>query len=166
MLELFFLFLLALLLVLPVWLWRGAPFVPTDPGKINRLVRLARVKPGERAADLGSGDGRLVIALAQAGATAHGLEANPFLVWWSRYLIRRLGLHERASVVQKNFWHCDLAPYSLVVVFGVGGKMMAELERKLELELAPGARVISNGFPFPTWPVAARDGSLYLYRQS
>lgn len=140
--------------------------MPTDPGKISRLVRLAGVSPGDRACDLGSGDGRLVLACARVGATAVGLEANPMLVWWSRYLIYRAGLRGHASIEQKNFWHCDLSPYSLVVVFGVGGKMMVELERKLMAELKPGARVVSNGFPLPTWPLAGRDGSLYLYRKS
>lgn len=166
MLPLLFVVLLLLLLVLPVWLWRGAPFVPTDPGKISRLVRLAGVAPGDRVVDLGSGDGRLVMACAQAGATAIGLEANPFLVWWSRYLIHRAGLGVHALIVQKNFWHQNLSPYSVVVVFGVGGAMMAELEQKLAAELASGARVVSNGFPLPTWPAAARDGSLYLYRKA
>ena len=115
--------------------------------------------------DLGSGDGRLVIACARAGANVIGLELNPFLVWLSRLLVRQARVQERAMVRRVNFWHQDLSNFSLVLVFGVGGRMMQELEAKLQQELKVGSRVVSNGFQLPTWPLAARDGSLYLYRK-
>lgn len=138
----------------------------TDPGKLKRLIRLAQVKHGDNMCDLGSGDGRLVIAGAQAGAVATGYELNPVLVWWSRWLVRRNKLDDTAVILSKNFWNEDLSPYNVVVVFGVGGKMMAELENKLLKELRPGARVVSNGFKFPNWQVAARDRSLYFYQRT
>lgn len=165
MLIVFFLVLFLSLLALPVWYWRGAPFLPTDPAKIGRILRLVQVRPGERVADLGSGDGRFVLAAARVGAEVVGFEINPLLVWWSRYLVWRAGLSKVASIRTANFWRQDLAALDVVFVFGVGGRMMYELEAKLRRELKSGARVVSNGFPFPSWPVAARDGSLYLYRQ-
>lgn len=153
----------ALLLVLPVWWWHGAPFVPTDPAKVNRLVRLAQVKAGDKVCDLGSGDGRLVMACARAGASVVGLELNPFLVWLSRWHIRQAGLEDRASVRQANLWQEDLSGFNVVLVFGAGGPMMSRLESKLMGELQPGARVVSNGFAFPNWQPANRDRSLYFY---
>ncbi|TSA46497.1 SAM-dependent methyltransferase, partial [bacterium] len=64
---------------------QGALFVPTHRDKVKKIIELAHVQPGEKAVDLGSGDGRILIALAQAGADAHGFEINPLLIIWSRY---------------------------------------------------------------------------------
>jgi Xaa-Pro aminopeptidase len=63
---------------------RGAPFVLTGSRTVKTMTALANIQPGEKAADLGSGDGRILIAIARAGAEAHGYEINPFLVLWSR----------------------------------------------------------------------------------
>jgi Protein-L-isoaspartate carboxylmethyltransferase len=79
---------------------RGAPYIPTKREGVIKMLKLARVRPGCKALDIGSGDGRLVIALAQAGAEAHGCEINPVLVWWSRRKIKAAGLEGRA------FIHC------------------------------------------------------------
>ncbi len=142
--------------------WRGAPFVPTRPSVVKRIIKLAGVKPGERAVDLGSGDGRLVIALARSGADAYGYEINLWLVLWSRWQIRRAGLGSRAKIIWGSFWRGSLKPYSLVVVYGIP-RIMPSLEKKLQRELSPGARVVSSAFIFPTWVPKETDGGLYLY---
>ncbi len=87
-----------LLVVQSVALRKGAPFVPTDEATVSRMVELSNARSGERAADVGSGDGRIVIGLAKAGAEAHGFEINPFLVLWSRRQVRRAGLSDRATI--------------------------------------------------------------------
>lgn len=65
----------------------GAPYAPSDEDKIQRMLSLARAAKGDRAVDVGSGDGRVVIALAKIGAHATGYEVNPIL-----YLISKIGL--------------------------------------------------------------------------
>lgn len=144
---------------------RGAPFVLTDSRTVKTMTVLAGIQPGEKAADLGSGDGRLVIAIARAGAEAHGYEINPFLVLWSRYRIRRAGLSRRAFVHWKDFWMVDLASFEVVTVFGMF-HIMGRLERKLQRELRPGSRVVSNTFAFPGWPHSSKEGRVYLYQQA
>ena len=77
---------------------RGAIYDPSSRAEADVMARIAEVRPGEKAADLGSGDGRVVCALARAGAEAHGYEINPVLVLISRRNIRREGLAGRAFI--------------------------------------------------------------------
>src|SRR3989344_831629 len=60
------------------------PYVATKKEKIETIIKLAQIKPHETAIDLGSGDGRLLLAAAQKGARAIGYEINPFLVLLTR----------------------------------------------------------------------------------
>ena len=65
--------------IIPI-LFYGAIFARSKDEIVEKMILLADVKPGQKAIDFGSGDGRLVIAMARAGAEAHGYEINPFLV--------------------------------------------------------------------------------------
>lgn len=148
-----------------VWLSRGPFFVPTRRKHVPRIIEMLRIKAGEKVADLGSGDGRLLVAIAEAGGEAHGFEHNPFLVWRARQTLRKRGLEHRAFVYRKNFWDVDLSRYDAVVVYGIP-YIMGRLERKLRAELRAGARVVSYSFRFPNWEPVKTDKRVYLYRQS
>jgi hypothetical protein len=156
---------LAVLIVLVIFsgIVRGAPFVPTKREAVHRLINFANLKPGERLADLGSGDGRIVIAAARAGAEAHGFEINPLLVLASRRKIKKAGLDGRAFIHWKNFWREDLSGYDVITIYGLGS-IMKGLEKKLNLELAPAGRVLSYIFPLPTW-TGEKVGALYKYQR-
>lgn len=144
------------------YLFRGAIFVPTAPGKVAIMMQLAQIKPGMLTADLGSGDGRLVLAMARAGAAARGYEINPLLVWWSRRKIRQAGLQDRATIHLGDFWKTDFAQFDVVMVFGID-YIMGRLARKLHAELKPGARVLSYAFALPGWKETLKDRGVYLY---
>jgi len=144
-------------------LGRGAIYDPSTSEETRQMAELADVRAGEKVADLGSGDGRVVIALALKGAEAHGYEVNPVLVAISRRNIRRLGLHGRAFIHWGNFWRRNLSHYNLITVFQVGF-VMARLEAKLRRELAPGARVVSHYWRFPGLQPERTVGSIYRYR--
>lgn len=131
-------------------IFKGAPFVPTDRQTLETMIRITQIKPGERLADLGSGDGRILIAAARAGAVAHGYEINPFLILWSLYKIRKAGVADRAFVHWKSFWRADYSNFDIVMLFGITS-IMKKLGLKLKAELRPGSRVISNTFQFPEW---------------
>jgi 2-polyprenyl-3-methyl-5-hydroxy-6-metoxy-1,4-benzoquinol methylase len=143
-------------------LWNGAIFVPTDEKTVENIVRLLNIRPGMEVVDLGSGDGRIVVALARAGAEATGFENNPILFFWSWIKIKRLGL-PHAQIKFRSFWATDLGQFDAVVVFGMT-HIMKRLEVKLAQELRPGAFVISNIFRFPNWPIEREEGSLRVYR--
>ena len=99
-------------------------------------------------ADLGSGDGRILIEFAKKGAIAEGYEINPVLVFIARMKIRRLGLEKKARVFWKSFWREDLSQYKVITVFGID-YIMKRMEKKLYKELSRGSRIIVNLFPFP-----------------
>ena len=152
--------------LLVLWLaLSGAPYIPTKAAGVERIVAYCEFRPGLKAVDLGSGDGRLVIALARAGAEAHGFEINPLLVWWSRRKIRQAGFENRAFIHWQNLWRADLSPFDCVTLFGAT-HIMRRLEHKLRRELKPGSRVISLGFKFPTWPVTEQCGRIFIYRRT
>jgi hypothetical protein len=143
------------------WLF-GAPFEPTHEKKLKKILKLANVKKGEKIAELGSGDGRIVIAFAQKGAEAHGFEINPFLVFLSRRKIKKLGLTGKAFIHWKNFWKADLSKYDKIILFQFS-IIMGQLENKLKKELKPNAKVISYYWKFPKWKYANRIENIFLY---
>lgn len=142
---------------------QGAPFVPSHKTAVDRILALLHPIAGQTVADLGSGEGRIVIALVQAGAAeAHGYEINPFLVLYSRWKIRRAGLKGKAFIHWTSLWRVNYKKYDIVAVFGFPS-MMKRLEEKLHEELLPGARVVSCLFPFPTWQHSDQRGRIFLY---
>lgn len=147
--------------VLPT-LFLGAFFAKSRQKEAEKMILFSRIKPGEKVVDLGSGDGSLVIAMAQEGAEAHGYEINPFLVWLSRKNIKNKGLEGKAFIHLKNFWLVDFSEFNAVTVYGIS-YIMKRLEGKLQKELKPGSRVVSNYFTFPGWQHQKKEDNVYLY---
>lgn len=134
--------------------WKGAPWVPTWSKDINRIIKLADIKPGEKFIDLGCGDGRLAQAAAKKGARAVGYEISllPFLAAKIRQILAR----ESYKIYFKNFWEADLSEADIVYVF-LMEKIYPRLENKLKKELRPGTKVITYVWPLPNWKVATYD---------
>jgi ribosomal protein L11 methylase PrmA len=140
----------------------GAIYFPTTAHNVAVIKKFADAHPADTIADLGSGDGRIVVAFAKAGIEAHGYEINPFLVAQSRKEIRKAGLNGKAVIHQQSFWKADLSPYTTVIVYGFP-HIMKPLEEKLLKELAPGAKVISNIYQFPNLTEAKSENKVRLY---
>jgi len=143
----------------------GAPWVPTSKGVVRRMLIMADVKPDEVLYDLGSGDGRIVIAATKEfGATSIGVEIDPFRYLISRIRIRILGLGGRARIEWKNFYNVDLGRADVVTLFLVQGTN-DKLKPKLEQELRPTSRVVSHVFKFSGWKLLEADekAAVYVY---
>lgn len=147
--------------ILPFMFW-GAIYAPTSWTKIKKIIKMANIKPGEKAADLGAGDGRLVIALAKAGAQVHGYEINPLLVRLARKNIRKEKLTDKAFIHWGSFWREDFSNFDVITVYGMN-HVMWKLEKKLKKKLKMGARIVSNAFEFPSWQPAKTEEGIYLY---
>jgi cyclopropane fatty-acyl-phospholipid synthase-like methyltransferase len=145
-------------------IFTGAHYVPSSDPRMERMLRLAGVRAGDRFIDIGSGNGKLVIAAAKLGAEAVGYELNPVMVLISRAHIRKAGLSDTAKIYWRDFWRYNLSDFDVVTVYGIP-HIMGMLERKLQRELASGSRVVSNAFPCPTWPCVEQEGGVYLYRR-
>jgi len=136
---------------------RGAPWVPSRRRSVRRMLEMAGVRAGEVVYDLGSGDGRVLIAAARDfGARSVGVEIDPLRAWWTRLRVAAVGLRDRVSVVRGDFFTQDLASADVVVLF-LTQATNDRLADKLRRELRPGARVISNRYVLRDWPVAAED---------
>lgn len=146
----------------------GAPFVPMEPDVVERVVNLAQIKQGEIFYDLGSGDGRLVIAAAMRGARAYGVEIDFLRVWYSRAWLKLLRL-KKAQIIRKNIFKVDLSGADVVCLYLLQ-ETNEKIQAKLEKELRPGTRVVSLAFEFPNWkPVFIEPrgniyGPIYLYK--
>lgn len=141
----------------------GGPYVPTDKRNVADMIALAGIKPGDRVADLGSGDGRIVIAAAKAGAIAEGWEISPYLCVISWWKIWREGLQGRAKIHLASYWHDRFHDFNVITLFLIDTQM-GNMERKLQAELRPGSRVVSYAFRFPSWEVVAdNNGSVRMY---
>ncbi|XP_035408552.1 ATP synthase subunit C lysine N-methyltransferase [Cygnus atratus] len=125
------------------------PFVPATSTQIENVLKMLQGRSGSLA-DIGSGDGRVVIAAAKMGFKAVGYELNPWLVWYSRYRAWRDGVHHNTKFYISNLWKVSFSHYTNVVIFGVP-QMMPQLEKKLKEELESNARIIACRFPFPCW---------------
>ncbi|XP_060134147.1 ATP synthase subunit C lysine N-methyltransferase isoform X2 [Zootoca vivipara] len=125
------------------------PYVPATSKQVENVLRMLKGRNGPLV-DIGSGDGRIVIAAAKVGFKAVGYELNPWLVWYSRYCAWREGVHQNAKFYISDLWKVSFSQYTNVVIFGVP-QMMLQLEKKLGEELAFDARVIACRFPFPHW---------------
>lgn len=126
---------------------RGSPDVPYAPsstGAVRDALSHLDLN-GKRFIDLGSGDGRVVIAAARLGAEAHGIEINPTLVWFSRLRARLSG--QPAHFRRGSFLEAPLGGYDVVYLY-VLADAMERLYPRLESELRPGTVVVSNTFRF------------------
>jgi len=128
-----------------------APFDPTPQEVVEHLLALAGVRKGDVVYDLGSGDGRVVIAAAkQFGVKAVGFEIDPGLVKLARENVRKQGVEKLVEIHQQDFMTANLAPTSVVTLYLSGDGNLA-LRPALMHQLKPGARVVSYGFDMGDW---------------
>lgn len=123
-------------------------FIATPPSVVDEMLRLGRIETGNMLYDLGSGDGRIVIAAAQKfGIRATGFEIDPRLIQLSRELIETTGVEDLASIEEGDLFAVDLSNVDVVTLYlseALNRKLIPQFER-----LRPGARVISHNFDIP-----------------
>ena len=129
-----------------------APFDPTPQDVVQRMLVLAEIRKSDVIYDLGSGDGRLLIAAAKKyGLRGVGFEIDAGLVKLARENARREGVEKLVEIRQKDFLSADLAPASVVTVYLSYDGNLAVREQ-LNRQLKPGARVVSYTFDMGDWP--------------
>ncbi|MBI4265100.1 MAG: methyltransferase domain-containing protein, partial [Acidobacteria bacterium] len=124
-------------------------WVPTPPELVEKMLDLANVTPQDFVVDLGSGDGRNVIAAARRGARALGVEFNSKMVELSRLLAAEAGVADRAQFVEGDMFEADISKASVMALFLLPSNML-QLRSKF-LDLRPGTRIVSNTFGIQDW---------------
>ena len=124
-------------------------WVPTPPELVNTMLKMAKVTPEDFVIDLGSGDGRTVIAAAKLGAHALGIEYNPDMVELSKNNAIKEGVSDKTEFLNKDLYECDLSKATVITMF-----LLPEINLKLRprlLDLKPGTRIVSNTFSMSDW---------------
>ena len=81
----------------------GSPWHPISRKDLKRALDFCEAHAGERLVDLGSGDGRVLIAAAKEyGLLGTGIEIDPLKVWLSNFRVRRAGVQDRVNIVQAD----------------------------------------------------------------
>jgi SAM-dependent methyltransferase len=130
------------------------------------MLKMAGVKSSDVVYDLGSGDGRIVIAAAKEfGAHGVGIEIDPSLVRQARANAKAAGVENLVRFEQGDMFQADIRPATVVTLFLMSGLNM-RLRPRLLSDLRPGARVVSHSFTMGDWPPETKeyvDGS-FIYR--
>lgn len=124
-------------------------WVPTPQILVEKMLDMAKVTPQDFVIDLGSGDGRNVIAAAKRGARALGVEYNPDMVELSKRTADMEGLAEKAEFVQGDMYEADISQATVLALF-----LLPENLNKLApkfLDLRPGTRIVANHFGIAGW---------------
>jgi len=124
-------------------------WVPTPPELVEAMLDLAKVTPQDYVIDLGSGDGRNVIAAAKRGARALGVEYNPKMVALSKRNAAAAGVTDRATFVEGDMYQADISNASVMALFLLPSNML--VLRPKFLELRSGSRIVSNTFGIEGW---------------
>jgi len=124
-------------------------WVPSPPDMVNKMLEMANVTPADFVMDLGSGDGRNIIAAAKLGARALGVEYNPDMVALSRRLATEAGVADKAQFVEADMYEYDISKATVLALFLLPVNMN-KLAPKF-YNLAPGSRIAANTFGIDGW---------------
>lgn len=146
---------------------KGAPFVPIHRQRLDLALNFLELTPSQTTADLGAGDGRILMAVAERGARAVGYEINPFLVLKAKSNIKKQGLGNMASCFWKSFWGVDFKRFDVIFIFGIS-HIMRSLSKKARKELSVGAKVVCFVFPLPetkNLKLIFSENGVYIYEK-
>ena len=124
-------------------------WVPSPDGTVNVMLDVAQLTPQDYVVDLGSGDGRNIIAAAKRGARGLGVEFNPDMVELSKRNAAAAGVGDRAQFVQGDMYAADFSKATVLALFLLPSNLL-QLRPKF-LELQPGARIVANTFSIQDW---------------
>ncbi len=124
-------------------------WVPSPPETVEKMMEVGRVTPQDFVVDLGSGDGRNVIAAAKRGARGLGVEYNNDMVELSKRIASKEGVGERAQFVQGDMFQADFSKATVLALFLLPSNLL-QLRDKI-LDLQPGTRIVLNTFGIQDW---------------
>ncbi len=155
--------LIALFFALTALAASSAPWLPTRRKEMERVLEAADLKPGQKFVDLGSGDGRLLLAAARRGALAIGYDLSliPYMVSRARIIFAR----SSAKALLRDFHGQNLSDADVIYMF-LTPPAMPKLAAKLRNEMKPGAKAVSYCFPLPGWEprnTLKREGGAAIY---
>jgi hypothetical protein len=131
---------------------RFSIFVGSDPGNVERMLRLAKLRDDDVVIDLGSGDGRIVIGAAAANPNLRGIgvDIDPKLVVDATRAAREQGVHERVRFLRENAFDADLSEVTVIFMW-LWPEIQTMLRPKILAQARPGTRVVTNVWDLGSW---------------
>lgn len=129
---------------------RDVPFVPTPHETVEQMLQLANVGPGDYVIDLGSGDGRIVIAAGKKGAFGHGVDIDPKRIGEARKNAASAGVDDKVLFIEGNLFETDFSKATVITMYLLNSVNMKLRPHMLE-KLKPGTRVVSYYFNMNDW---------------
>lgn len=126
------------------------PYVPTPPVVVEKMLDIVNAGPGDYVIDLGSGDGRIVIAAAKRGAIGHGVDLDSNRITEARENAVKGGVQDKVVFIQENVFETDFSQASVVTMYLLNS-VNIKLRKHLLNNLKPGTRVVSHDFDMGDW---------------
>jgi SAM-dependent methyltransferase len=124
-------------------------WVPSPEETVKKMMEMGEITAQDFVVDLGSGDGRNVIAAAKRGANALGVEYNPDMVDLSKRLAKEAGVPDKAQFVQGDMFQAEFSKATVLALFLLPSNLL-QLRDKFA-NLRPGTRIVSNTFSIQDW---------------
>ena len=124
-------------------------WVPTPAMVVDKMLDMARITPQDFVVDLGSGDGRNIIAAAKRGARGRGVEYNPDMVALSQRTATKEGVGDRAIFVEGDMFAADFSDATVLALFLLPDNLNKLRDKFLALK--PGTRIVANTFWIDGW---------------
>ena len=129
----------------------AGPYEPTPELIVDRMLEMADVGPSDIVVDLGSGDGRLVIAAAKRhGASGYGVDIDAGLVRLANENARREGVGDRVHFRRADLFETMVSDATVVTLYLLPDTV-TRLVPRLQDELRPGSRIVSHDYPLEPW---------------
>jgi uncharacterized protein (TIGR03000 family) len=148
-----------------------APYVPTPAEMVDKMLEVAGVKEGDTVYDLGSGDGRIVIAAVQKFKAKRGvgIEKSPERVRLAKENATKARVADKVDIREGDVLKLNDLPDASVVTLQLLPEVNEKLRPFLRKTLKPGSRVVSYDFdmgeewkPEKEVPVKDKDGREHI----
>lgn len=168
-----FLYLFALALFGPLFFWmatfvytnyRGSPYVPIKPERYRNILKF--IKKGDRVADLGCGDGRMLAEAIKLGAArADGWELDALVFTLAQKRLSKLGAKPRAKIKVHfgDFWRAKVADFNVIYVYQMT-KYLGPFKETILPQLKTGTLILSPDYQIPGMKYWKKDKGIFVYR--
>jgi len=127
------------------------PYVATPMNVVEAMLEISKVGADDFLIDLGSGDGRIVIAAAKTrGARGLGIELDGGLVSDAQREAKRQGVAGKVEFREENLFITDIDRATVLTIY-LFPRVNLELRPRIFAEMKPGSRVVSHEFDFGNW---------------
>lgn len=151
---------LVIILLFGVVVLAGPPYLPTLKKQTDAALDLLDLRPGETLLELGSGDGRVMLAAAKRGLRVVGIELNPILIVLSFIVTWRY--RKRVRIIWGSYWGRPWPRADAIFTFMLT-KYMPRLDKRIEQWRPKPVRLASFAFKVPDREPVREQAGVYLY---